>query len=51
MIGELNPGLILIAGALLIPVLPQMARGVVSLALPLLAIVHLVHCACSGSTW
>ena len=40
---ELNPGLILIFGALLIPLLPQMLRGPLSLALPLIAATHLLN--------
>ncbi|MEM9028051.1 MAG: Na(+)/H(+) antiporter subunit D [Pseudomonadota bacterium] len=43
MIGELNPGLILIVGALLIPVAPQFLRGVITLVLPIIAAYHLVN--------
>ncbi len=43
MISELNPGLILILGALLIPLLPQMLRGVYMLALPVAAFAYLLQ--------
>ncbi|MEO1694311.1 MAG: Na(+)/H(+) antiporter subunit D [Pseudomonadota bacterium] len=39
---ELNPGIILILGALTIPLAPQVLRGVISLALPVLALAHLL---------
>ncbi|MEO1720464.1 MAG: proton-conducting transporter membrane subunit, partial [Pseudomonadota bacterium] len=39
---ELNPGLILIVGALLIPLVPQLLRGPISLALPLIAAAYLI---------
>ncbi|MEO1264500.1 MAG: proton-conducting transporter membrane subunit, partial [Pseudomonadota bacterium] len=42
MIAELNPGLILILGALLIPLVPQIARGAISLALPLVGLAQLL---------
>lgn len=41
MIAELNPGLILIVGALLLPLLPRGLRSAISVALPALALVHL----------
>lgn len=42
MISELNPGIILIIGALLVPVLPRIARGPYMLALPVLAFIHVL---------
>ena len=42
MIGELNPGLILIIGALLIPVLPALLRAPYMLALPIIAFFHVL---------
>ena len=43
MISELNPGLILIIGALLIPILPgRVLRGAYMLALPVLAFIHVL---------
>ena len=42
MIGELSPGLILILGALLVPLLKGYARGAYMLALPVIAFVHLL---------
>ena len=41
MVSEINPGLILIVGALLMPIVPHVVRGLVSLALPLIAMLHL----------
>jgi multicomponent Na+:H+ antiporter subunit D len=41
MIGELTPGLILVAGALFVPVLPERARAAWIVALPLVAFAHL----------
>jgi len=40
---EINPGLILILGALLIPVLPGLLRGAYMLALPLAALAYLLQ--------
>jgi multicomponent Na+:H+ antiporter subunit D len=42
MIGEFSPGLILIAGGLLLPLLPERLRGTWLLALPVLAFAHLL---------
>ena len=42
MIAEASPGLILIAGALLVPLLKGWPRGLWTLALPLLALWHLI---------
>ena len=42
MIGELNPGLILIVGALLIPLLPALLRAPYMLALPIMAFFHVL---------
>lgn len=42
MIAEASPGLILIAGALLVPLLKGWLRGLWTLALPLLALWHLI---------
>jgi multicomponent Na+:H+ antiporter subunit D len=42
MIGDLSPGLILILGALLVPVLPGILRKIWVLALPVIAFVHLL---------
>ncbi len=42
MISELNPGLILIAGALLIPILPGILRSIYMLALPVAAFIYLL---------
>lgn len=42
MIGELNAGLILILGALLVPLLPGRLRAVYMLALPVVAFLHLL---------
>jgi multicomponent Na+:H+ antiporter subunit D len=42
MIGELTPGLILIIGALLLPLLPRRLRSAYLLALPILAFGHLL---------
>jgi len=42
MIAELSPGLILIVGALLVPLLRGTVRGVFLLALPVVAFVHLL---------
>ncbi len=39
---ELNPGVILIVGALLMPILPHVARGLLGVLLPLLALYHLI---------
>ena len=41
MMSEINPGLILIVGALLIPLLPGLLRGIYMLALPIGAFVYL----------
>ena len=44
MIGEINPGIILIVGALLVPLLPgRFLRGAYMLALPILAFLHLYN--------
>jgi len=42
MISELNPGLILIVGALLIPVLPNVLRRLYMPAIPIVAFVHVL---------
>src|SRR5688500_3567853 len=42
MIGELSPGLILIVGGLLLPLVPERLRGAALLALPILAFAHLL---------
>ena len=42
MISELNPGLILIVGALLVPVLSGVVRSVYMLALPVVAFIHVL---------
>jgi len=42
MIGEFSPGLILIVGALLIPLLPQRSRGPYTLLLPVAAFAYLM---------
>ncbi|MGI9520522.1 MAG: Na(+)/H(+) antiporter subunit D [Hyphomicrobiaceae bacterium] len=42
MIADLNPGIILIVGALLIPILPRIARGPYMLALPIVAFMHVL---------
>ncbi len=42
MIGEINPGLILIIGAVLAPLLPGRLRSAYMLALPVVALVHLL---------
>ena len=42
MIGELNPGIILIAGALLIPVLPGILRSIYMLAIPIVAFAYVL---------
>ncbi len=42
MIGEVSPGLILILGALVVPLLPGRLRSVYMLALPALALAHLL---------
>jgi multicomponent Na+:H+ antiporter subunit D len=41
MIAELNPGLVLIVGALLLPLMPRGLRAAVSIALPAVAMLHL----------
>ena len=40
--GELNPGLVLIIGALLVPVLPGLVRSSYMLALPVVAFIHVL---------
>jgi multicomponent Na+:H+ antiporter subunit D len=42
MIGEISPGLVLIAGALLVPLISGRLRAAVMLALPVIAFAHLV---------
>ena len=41
MMADVNPGLILILGSLLLPLLPHALRGLLALALPLIAAAHL----------
>jgi len=42
MISEINPGIILIAGALLIPILPGLVRSIHMLVVPIIAFIHVL---------